>query len=256
MSSLQFYQFFCREDNFGVLVYDPASGRCVSIDAPDEAVILKALELKGWTLTDIFVTHWHMDHVVAIPGLKEKYDCHVVGPKMEADKIEGLDRSLVEGDELSFGGEKVRVIATPGHTLGMVNYYFEESGVVFTGDTLFALGCGRLFEGDGPMMWESMQKLAALPGDTQVYCGHEYTLANGKFAMDVDPENEVLAKRMKGLVALREVDKPTLPTTIGEELATNPFMRPGDKAMRAHLGMASASDSAVFTEIRTRKDKF
>jgi len=256
MGELQFHQFNCGPDNFGVLVHDPESGQCASIDAPVEAAILAALEDTGWTLTHIFVTHWHGDHVEGIEGLKEKFGCHVVGPALEADKIKGLDETVKDGDEFTFGGDTVRVISTPGHTLGMANFYFVGSKVVFTGDTLFALGCGRLFEGDGPMMWASMQKLSALPRETVVYCGHEYTIANGNFALSVDQNNAKLKARMDGFIALREQGKPTLPTTIGEELDTNPFLRPSDKSIRQHLGMESANDAEVFTEIRSRKDNF
>ena len=254
MSKLQFHQFSCREDNYGVLVHDRESGKCASIDAPDEGPILAALAETGWQLSHIFVTHWHFDHVKGIAGLKGKFNCKVVGPKQEADKISDLDETLDDGDEFKFGNDTVRVIATPGHTLGMINFYFVENKTVFTGDTLFALGCGRLFEGNGAMMWKSMQKLAVLPRETVVYCGHEYTLANGHFALSIDPENEKLQARMKIFAELRKEGKPTLPTTIGEELDTNPFMRPDDSAIREHLGMDSASDEAVFTEIRTRKD--
>lgn len=254
MTNLQFHQFPCREDNYGVLVHDPETGKCASIDASDEGAILAALDGTGWKLSHIYITHWHFDHVEGIAGLKGKFNCHVAGPRREADKIDDLDEKLDDGDEFNFGGDKVRVIATPGHTLGMISFYFVQNKTVFAGDTLFALGCGRLFEGDGAMMWESMRKLAVLPRDTTVYCGHEYTLANGRFAMSIDPDNEKLQARMKLFTRLREEGKPTLPTTIGEELDTNPFMRPDDKAIREHLGMAVASDAAVFTEIRKRKD--
>ena len=256
MGDLQFHQFTCRDDNYGVLVHDPDSGQCASIDAPGEAAVLAALQETGWQLSHILVTHWHMDHVEGISGLKKTYRCHVIGPAREADKIKDLDESVDDGDTFQFGGEKVQVISTPGHTLGMINFYFEKSNTVFAGDTLFALGCGRIFEGDGPMMCESLQKLAILPRQTVVYCGHEYTLANGRFALSVDGDNEALKARMEVIVKLRDEDKPTLPTTIGEELDTNPFMRADDSSIRRHLGMENASDSAVFTEIRKRKDNF
>ena len=255
MGKLKIYQFTCRDDNFGVLLHDDQSGKCVSIDAPDEVGVLEALEHTGWSLTDIFLTHWHFDHVEGVETLKKKFGCRVIGPALEADKIIGLDGSVEDGDEFEFGGDTVQVITTPGHTLGMANYYFKETGAVFTGDTLFALGCGRVFEGDGAMMWESMQKLAKLPRDTAVYCGHEYTLANGRFALGIDPENTKLKSRMEKFVALREAGKPTLPTTIGEELETNPFMRPDDMAIRKSISMENSSDAEVFTEIRARKDK-
>lgn len=254
MGNLQFHQFTCRGDNYGVLVHDIESGLCASIDAPDETAVLAALDDTGWKLSHILVTHWHLDHVEGIAGLKKKFGCHVIGPAKEATKIEELDESVEDGNEFHFGDETIRVISTPGHTLGMVNFYFVNSGTVFTGDTLFALGCGRIFEGDGPMMWESLQKLARLPRESVVYCGHEYTLANGQFALGIDPQNAALKTRMDTIVKLREADKPTLPTTIGEELDTNPFLRAADGAIRQQLGMEKASDAEVFTEIRTRKD--
>jgi hydroxyacylglutathione hydrolase len=256
MGDLQFHQFTCRGDNFGVLVHDPESGQTASIDAPVEAAVLAALDDTGWQLSHILVTHWHLDHVEGIGGLKKAFGCHVIGPVREAKKIHDLDESLGDGDVFQFGGDNVRVISTPGHTLGMINFHFENSNTVFTGDTLFALGCGRIFEGDGPMMWESMQKLAKLPRETVVYCGHEYTLANGRFALSVDGDNEALKLRMETIVKLRDEGKPTLPTTIGEELDTNPFMRADNSTIRSHLGMENASESEVFTEIRKRKDNF
>ena len=255
MGKLQFHQFTCGHDNYGVLVFDSQSGECASIDAPDETAVLAALAQTGWKLSHILVTHWHLDHVQGIGALKEKYKCHVIGPAAEADKIKDLDDTVNDGDEFQFGSDVVKVISTPGHTLGMVNFHFQEAKTVFAGDTLFALGCGRVFEGDGAMMWESLQKLARLPRETVVYCGHEYTQANGNFALGVDRDNENLKSRMESVVALRGDGKPTLPTTIGEELDTNPFMRADNPSIRAHLGMENASDSEVFTQIRAMKDK-
>ena len=256
MAKLQIYQFNCRGDNFGVLIHDAQSGQCASIDAPMEGAVLTALEKTGWKLSHILITHWHLDHVEGVEALKKKLGCQVIGPALERGKIQHMDKAVNDGDEFSFGSDRVRVILTPGHTLGMVNFHFVDTGAVFTGDTLFSLGCGRVFEGDGPMMWNSLQKLATLPAETAVYCGHEYTLANGNFALSVDPDNKKLQVRMDEVIALREAGKPTLPTTIGDELATNPFLRVGDKNIRKLLGMEGASDSEVFTEIRARKDNF
>ncbi len=255
MTNLQFHQFECLDDNFGVLVHDPDTGDTASIDAPDAVPVREALAHKGWKLSHILVTHHHADHTQGIDELKSAFGCHVIGPGAEAGKIPSLDQTVDDGDEFTFGGEPVKVISTPGHTLDMVNFYFPESGVVFTGDTLFALGCGRIFEGDPAMMWHSLAKLAKLPGETIVYCGHEYTLANARFAVTVDPENSALSSRMAEIEALRKAGKPTLPTTIELELATNPFLRPHDAAIRANLGMQDADDAAVFAEIRGRKDR-
>ena len=249
-------QFMCRSDNFGVLMHDPESGQTALIDAPEERPILEAVERTGWTPTMILTTHHHVDHVEANLALKERFGLTIVGPKAEADRIPGIDRTLVEGDTVQFGSHAISVIETPGHTNGHISYFLPDAKVAFTADTLFALGCGRLLEGSPAMMLASLRKLAELPLDTVVYCGHEYTLSNARFAVTVDPTNSALAARAKTIEALRSEDKPTLPTTIGEELATNPFMRWHDPAIRKHLGMEGASDEAVFAEIRKRKDVF
>lgn len=254
MPKLEFFQFPTLSDNYGVLVHDAASGQTASIDAPDAADIEAALAEKGWNLTHILVTHHHWDHTQGIDTLKQKYGCHVIGPAAEADKISTLDKTVEDGDSFQFAGETVHVISTPGHTLGMVNFHFADSKVVFTGDTLFALGCGRIFEGDPAMMWASMQKLMALPPETTVYCGHEYTQTNARFALSVDPDNAKLVIRAARIDALRADGKPTLPTSIGEELETNPFLRAADPKIRKQLDMQGASDSDVFAEIRKRKD--
>lgn len=256
MARLHIHQFMCRSDNFGVLIHDPDIGATASIDAPETAPIEAALQEKGWTLTHIFITHHHFDHVAGNADLKAKYNCHLIGPKSEASKIDLLDQLVEDGATFQFAGRDVHVIETPGHTAGQVNYYIPEDTVAFTGDTLFALGCGRLFEETPAAMWQSFQKLMKLPEDTLVYCGHEYTLANLEFALSVDPDNEALKNRGEIIRTLRDEGQPTLPTMIGLERATNPFMRPDDSAIRAHLGMENASDTEVFTEIRKRKDSF
>ncbi len=255
MAALEIYQFTCRSDNFCVLVHDADAGITASIDAPEEIAIRKALDEKGWRLTHIFNTHHHFDHVEGNANLKAEFGCTIIGPIDEAAKIPQLDEKVGDGDVFSFGAHQVRVIGTPGHTRGEISYYIADAGVVFVGDTLFALGCGRVFEGTPSMMWKSLKRLAELPEDTLVYCGHEYTLANARFAVGVDPDNETLSQRLQEIVALRAQDKPTLPTTIGLELKTNPFLRAADPAIRAELGMAGADDADVFAEIRARKDK-
>lgn len=256
MPSLDIHQFNCRSDNFGVLIHDTDAGLTASIDAPEEAAVEAALAEKGWTLTHIITTHHHMDHVAGHKGLKAKHGCTIIGPAAEASKIPGIDSQVREGDTFSFGNFDVEVIETPGHTLGQVNYFIPEAKVAFTGDTLFALGCGRVFEGSHAQMWSSMQKLMKLPADTTIYCGHEYTLANADFALSVDPENDKLVARAEEFKALRAQGKPTLPTLMADELETNPFLRAADNSIRAHLNMADASDEAVFSEIRRRKDSF
>lgn len=255
MAVLEIHQFTCRDDNYGVLIHDPESGMTASIDTPQEAPIRAALQQKGWNLSHIFVTHHHFDHVEGNVGLKADFNCEIIGPGSEADKIPQMDTSVGHGDTFSFGNVQVEVIGTPGHTLGEISYYIPSANVVFSGDTLFALGCGRVFEGTPAMMWQSLQRLAALPHETSVYCGHEYTLANAGFAVTIDPENAALGQRVREIEKLRANNLPTLPTTIGRELDTNPFLRPDDLAIRKNLGMEKASDAEVFTEIRARKDK-
>jgi len=256
MSSLDIHQFLCRSDNYGVLIHDATAGVTATIDAPEVAAIEAALTKTGWSLTHIITTHHHFDHVEGHEVLKAKYGCRVIAPKSEAAKIPGVDETVKEGDTFLFGNFSVEVIETPGHTLGQVNYFIPDAKVAFTGDTLFALGCGRIFEGTAAQMWSSMRKLKKLPADTTIYCGHEYTLSNAKFALSVDPENAKLRVRVKEIEALRADNKPTLPTTMALELETNPFLRPDDPAIRAQLKMVDASDEAVFTEIRRRKDSF
>lgn len=246
----------CLNDNYGVLVHAPgAGGATLAIDAPDAAALTAALEQRGWNLTDIFITHHHADHTGGIAALKERFSCRVTGPAGEADRIAGLDRIVGEKTPLDFAGQDVRVIETPGHTLGHIVYHFPGDDLAFTGDTLFAMGCGRIFEGDPESMWAGLEKLLALPDATTIYCGHEYTLANGRFALTVEPENEALKMRMAHVTALRAENKPTLPTTLAEEKATNPFLRTQSSAIRARLGLERAPDWAVFARLRELKNK-
>jgi len=252
---LEVHQFMCRSDNFGVLLRDSQSGTTALVDAPEEAPILRAIEASGWQPPSLLlITHHHGDHVEANLALKQRFGLSIIGPAKEAEKIPGIDRSMREGDTVRIGSEEATVIETPGHTAGHVSYYFRDSGIVFTADTLFALGCGRLFECPPPVMHQSLKKLAGLPAETVVYCGHEYTASNARFALTVDPTNQALQDRAKKIEALVRDGKPTLPTTIAEELATNPFLRWSDPVIRQNLNMADAPDDAVFAEIRKRKD--
>jgi hydroxyacylglutathione hydrolase len=249
-------QFMCRTDNFGVLIRDRKTGETALIDAPEEKPILEAIERTGWTPTLILTTHHHPDHVEANLALKERFGLKIIGPAKEEAKIPGIDETVDGGSTFRFGDEEVRVIFTPGHTLGHVSFHFPDSKVLFAADTLFALGCGRLLEGTAAQMWQSLKTLSALPPETAVYCGHEYTLSNARFALSVDPDNEALKQRAAEIDRLRADGKPTLPTTIGRELETNPFLRPHDPKIRRMLGMEGASDEAAFAEIRKRKDNF
>lgn len=254
--ALNIDQFICRSDNFGVLVHDEESGRTLLVDAPEERPILAAIERTGWKPDLLLITHHHGDHVEANLTLKQRFNLTIVGPKKEAAKIPGIEKTVTEGDTIKFGRHEIKVMETPGHTAGHVSYYFPAEGILFAADTLFAIGCGRLLECKPPVMFESLKRLAALPLETKVYCGHEYTQANARFALTVDPTNSALKERAKEVEKLRAEDKATLPTTIGLELATNPFLRWHDPVIRRNLGMEKASDVEVFAEIRKRKDVF
>lgn len=255
MSQFEYVLFPCLKDNYGCLVHDPETGSTISIDAPEAAPVSKALADNNWSLTHIYVTHHHGDHTAGIGDLKSATGCHVVGPIREAERIDGLDETVSGGDTLQFANQEIVVLDTPGHTLGHISYWFKDDGTAFVGDTLFAMGCGRVFEGTNEMMWQSLDKLRQLPQETVIYCGHEYTKANADFALTIDPDNAILRARAAHVEALREQGKPTLPTTLSEELQTNPFLRPDSQAIRAHLSMTAASDSEVFSEIRERKNK-
>ncbi len=249
-------QFMCRSDNFGVLVHDDESGRTLLVDAPEAQPILAAIERTGWKPDLLLITHHHADHVEANLALKQRFNLTIVGPKKEASKIPGIDETVDEGNTIPFGRHAIKVLETPGHTTGHVSYYIPDEGLLFAADTLFAIGCGRLLECKPPVMFESLTRLAALPLETKVYCGHEYTLSNARFALSVDPTNSALKERAAEVEKLRAADKATLPTTIGLELATNPFLRWHDPVIRKNLGMEKAEDVDVFAEIRKRKDVF
>lgn len=256
MRALELEVFSCRSDNYGVLVHDPETGLTASIDAPEEAPILAAAERRGWKLTHIFTTHHHIDHVEANLALKEKFGLEIIGPVNEALAIPGLDRTVADGDEFTFGEHLVRVIETPGHTAGHICYHFPDDKILFAADTLFALGCGRLFERTATDMWHSLQKLAVLPDETAIYFGHEYTLSNARFAVTIDPDNERLKARAAQIEADLAEGKFTIPTMMGLEKETNPFLRPTDPAIRRNLLMEGKTNEEVFAEIRKRKDNF
>lgn len=256
MGVLEIEQFICRSDNIGVLIHDPVNNLTAAIDAPEEAPILAALQRRGWKLDYIFTTHHHFDHVEANFALKQKFGLIIYGSHSEADKIPEIDVTLNDGDSFQFGQFEVQVLSTPGHTKGEISYYIPQSKVVFTGDTLFSLGCGRLLEGTAQQMFKSLRVLTALPADTAIYCGHEYSASNARFALTIDPDNEALQQRTAEITRLRANDQLTLPTSMAQELATNPFLRASDAQIRAHLSMTDASDEQVFTRIRALKDNF
>ncbi|MEL7487607.1 MAG: hydroxyacylglutathione hydrolase [Pseudomonadota bacterium] len=253
---LEIRQFPCLADNYGYLAHDPATGATATIDTPDVEAINAALNDAGWRLTHIFNTHHHWDHAGGNLALKEQWGCEIVGPRNEASKIPGIDRPVGDGDIVALGEATARVYDTPGHTSGHVVFHFENDDAAFVGDTIFALGCGRLFEGTPAEMWRSLSRIAAWPPETKLYCAHEYTQANARFALSVDPHNAALKDRSAAIDAARDRGEPTVPTTVAEERATSPFLRAGDDGLKAALGMAHASDTEVFAEIRRRKDVF
>jgi hydroxyacylglutathione hydrolase len=250
-------QFICLTDNYGVLVHDSSTGATACIDAPDAETVLVAASERGWRLTDALLTHHHADHIQGVPKLREVFpELRVCGPAKEASRIPFLDTLVAEGDFVPVGSLRAKVIETPGHTIGHVAYHFEEDEIAFVGDTLFSLGCGRAFEMPYTALWGSLLKLAALPGETRIYCGHEYTEANARFAITIEVENPMLKARVEQIAGLRAEGRPTLPTTIAAELATNPFLRAEEPAVQAAVGMLGADPAAVFAEIRSRKDHF
>ena len=248
--------FSARSDNFGYLVHDTATGRTAAIDAPEAAAIKTALLYRGWVLSDIFITHHHVDHVEAIPELKAEYGARVVGPKAEADKIADLDELVEAGDQMRLGETVFDVYATPGHTLGHIVFHDQAGKHLFTADALFSLGVGRMFEGTPEPMWNGIKALRDFPDDTLIYCGHEYTESNARFALSVDPDNKALQQRAAEVKALRLAGKATIPVSLGTEKAANPFLRADDKVIAAYYGLEGATPAEVFAALRKGKDSF
>jgi hydroxyacylglutathione hydrolase len=256
MANLEIHQIPCLSDNYGYLIHDSDPGVTATIDTPEVAPIEAALAEKGWKLTHILNTHHHFDHAGGNEELKEKWGCTIVGSREDADRIPGIDVKVGDGDSYQFGNHDVKVFDVSGHTIGHIAFYFPEADALFCGDALFALGCGRLFEGSPAQMWTSLQKLIELPDATGVYCAHEYTQSNAAFALSVEPQNSALQQRSAEIDALRADNKPTVPSTIGVEKATNPFLRPMSEDLQANLNMSGAALVDVFAETRKRKDSF
>ena len=247
--------FPCLKDNYGFLLHDPETGETATIDTPEAGKILAEANAKGWTITQIWNTHWHPDHAGGNAEIVAKTGARVVGPQ-EVDRIGAApDLILHEGDSVELGGLRARVIETPGHTLGHIVFHLAEQKIAFVGDTLFALGCGRLFEGTPAQMWDSLGKLRALPDDTVVYCAHEYTASNAAFALSVDSGNADLVAYADEVKAKRAQDIATVPTTIGKEKRANPFLRADDPKLQAFVGHAG-DVIATFADVLERKNRF
>jgi hydroxyacylglutathione hydrolase len=255
-STAQIRLFLCLKDNYGVLVHDPASGATAAIDAPEAAPIEAALTASGWQLSDILVTHHHYDHTGGIRELKQRHGARVVAPRDEAAKIPAVDETVGDGDTVTVGTLTALVIGTPGHTLGQINYFFPTAKLLFAGDTLFSIGCGRVIEGTPDMMWQTLLKLRALPDDTALYCGHEYTDANIRFALSIDPDNPALKARADQVEHQLAAGTPTIPSLMGEEKRANVFLRADDPTVAAAVGLAGKPAAQVFAEVRKRKNNF
>ena len=246
----------CLADNYAYLLHNAETGQTALIDAPDAAPIRAALAERGWGLDLILLTHHHWDHIDGVEPLREAFGAKVVGAAADAHRLPKLDLAVQEGDVIDVLGAKAHVIDVSGHTIGHIAFHLPEIGAVFTADSLMALGCGRLFEGTPDQMWPSLCKLRALPADTLVCSGHEYTAGNARFALTIEPDNAALQARAAEIAAKRARGEATVPSLLSEEIATNPFLRSDLPEVKAAIGMAGASDVAVFAEIRGRKDRF
>jgi hydroxyacylglutathione hydrolase len=244
----------CLKDNYAYLVHNDATGQTALIDAPEAEPIAKALAVRNWTLTDILITHHHDDHIAAVAALRQ--GARVIGAAADAHRLPPLDLAVGPGERFQACDRRVEVIGVPGHTLGHLAYYFPTSNTCFTADSLMALGCGRLFEGTADQMWQSLQELAGLPPDTLICSGHEYTASNARFAVTIEPDNPALLARINAITSARRAGLPTVPSFLGLELQTNPFLRAGLASVKASLGMPHASDAATFAELRLKKDRF
>jgi hydroxyacylglutathione hydrolase len=256
MAALQIELVPCLSDNYAYLVRDAGEGICAIVDPSEAAPVREALVARGWRLTHILNTHHHPDHTGGNARLKEEFGVEVIGPGKDRARIPALDTGVDESSSFALGSHRARVLEIPAHTRAHIAFVLDADGAVFTGDTLFAMGCGRLFEGTPAMMWQSLSKLMTLPDSMRVYCGHEYTLNNGRFALTLEPGNEALNARMRDVEKRRAEGAPTIPSTIGLEKKTNPFLRPDSREIRRTLDMEDASDIEVFAEMRARKDRF
>lgn len=251
--TLQIHQFPCLSDNYGYLVHDPASGETACIDTPDADAYLREAAAHGWRITQIWNTHWHGDHAGGNAAIQQATGCTISGPA-EVRAHFPLDHAVSGGDALALGEWRAAVIDVGGHTNGHIAYHLPEAGVAFVGDSLFALGCGRMFEGTAPQFWASLSRLKALPAATTLYCAHEYTASNARFALHADPDNAALADYAADVARLREAGAATVPFPLARELATNPFLRADDPALQARWGGATPAET--FAALRAAKDTF
>jgi len=252
--NIEVHQFPCLSDNYGYLVHDPESEQTTCIDTPDADAYLHEAAHKGWQITHIWNTHWHPDHAGGNEAIKAATGCEIIAPAAEADKITGIDRTVSHGDIVCLGQCEAKVIDVGGHTMGHIAYHLPEAEIAFVGDAVFALGCGRMFEGTPPQFWTSLSRIKALPPETMLYCAHEYTAANARFALHADPDNEALHEYAKDIAKLRSAGRPTVPTKLGHELDTNPFLRADDPDMQARWG--GGDSIATFAALRSAKDNF
>jgi len=255
MSELVIRQIPVLKDNYVYLIHEPQSRATGVVDPSVAPPILEAAQREGWRITHILNTHHHNDHTGGNREIKEATGCIIVGPRADRDRIPGIDVEVGDGETYEFGAEKAHVFDVPGHTRGHIAYHFANSRALFCGDTLFLMGCGRLFEGTPQQMWQSLSKLKALPPETRVFCAHEYTQANARFAVTVEPQNAALIARAKHVDEMRAQGQSTVPASLGEELATNPFLRADLPALQADAG-APGDAVATFAAIRRRKDNF
>ena len=252
--TLQVHQFPCLSDNYGFLLHDPDSGETACIDTPDAAEYLRQAEAKEWRITQIWNTHWHPDHAGGNEAIKAATGCAVTAPRVDAPKIAAVDRTVAHGEEVALGEHRARVIDVGGHTMGHIAYHLPEAEIAFVGDSLFALGCGRMFEGQPEQFWRSLSRLRDLPPDTTLYCAHEYTQANARFALHADPDNPELQLYAKEVDGKRERGEPTVPMQLKRELATNPFLRADEEDMRNRWGGRDPVET--FARLRAAKDSF
>ncbi|WP_374307748.1 hydroxyacylglutathione hydrolase [Dongia sp.] len=253
---LEIVVFPMLSDNYGFLIHDPASNATAVVDPAEAEPVLAACKAKNWTLTHILNTHHHGDHVGGNLALKAKTGCRIIGPAYDRDRIPGIDVTVDEASGADFGSRHAQIFFVPGHTRGHIAYWFAEDHALFCGDTLFALGCGRLFEGTPAQMWSSLLKLRALPDETRVYCAHEYTQSNARFALTAEPENEALAAQTEKVAAARAAGRFTIPSTLKIEKACNPFLRADQPALRRRFGGPGMKDADVLGAIRAAKDRF